>query len=212
MLKICGQATGDRCSGAEASGTIQRGPMELLPYSPERDVYRLLRIDPRAGHEEIVAACRRLARTFHPDHNGSERANDEMRVVNAVRGLLSDPSARAEYDIARLRFLTMDARRRSPQARRAPVLPPQLDGRRATLGMGALLLLNARAAWRGVRAAVAVLGPVRCSRCRSAVGRDDVFCALCGQRLLLTAAGRGSVRNARGSVPPRRFPARPTLG
>lgn len=186
--------------------------MELLPYSPQRDVYRLLRIDPRAGNEEIVAACRRLARTFHPDRNGSERANDEMRVVNAVRGLLSDPSARAEYDIARLRFLTMQARRHAPLAERARGLPPRLERRRASLGVGELLLVNARAAWRGVRAAVAVLGPVRCSRCRSAVGRDDLFCALCGQRLLSTAARGESVRNAPGSAPPRRFPARPAPG
>ncbi len=164
--------------------------MELLPYSPDRDIYRLLRIDPRAGRDEVVGACRRLARTFHPDHNGSDRANDEMRVVNAVRGLLTDPLARAEYDIARLRFLTMDSRRSSAEARARTwgAQTPRRDGRRAMVAGPSPLERNARAAWSGLRVALAVLGPFRCSRCRSAIGREDAFCALCGQRLLLSSA------------------------
>ena len=59
----------------------------LLPYSPDRDIYRLLQVDPRAGTDEVIAACRRLARAFHPDRNGSGRAHEEMQVVNAIRGL-----------------------------------------------------------------------------------------------------------------------------
>ena len=76
----------------------------LFPYSPERDVYRLLAISPRADHPEIVAACRRMARALHPDRNRSPRATEEMQVVNAVRSLLTDRAARAEYDAARMRF------------------------------------------------------------------------------------------------------------
>ena len=78
----------------------------LLPYHPERDVYRLLQVDPRASRDEINAACRRLARTFHPDRNRSPRANDEMGVINAVREMLVDECERAAYDRARSRFLT----------------------------------------------------------------------------------------------------------
>lgn len=164
--------------------------MELLPYSPDRDIYRLLRIDPRAGRDEVVGACRRLARTFHPDHNGSDRADDEMRVVNAVRGLLTDPLARAEYDIARLRFLTMDSRRSSAEAMALTwaAQPPRRDVRSAMVAGPSSLERNARAAWSGLRVALAVLGPSRCRRCRSAIGREDAFCALCGQRLLLSSA------------------------
>ena len=79
---------------------MPRDPMypSLLPYSPERDVYRLLQVDPNANNDEIAAACRRLARTFHPDRNRSSRAHEEMQVVNAVRHLLTDPRSRAAYD------------------------------------------------------------------------------------------------------------------
>ncbi len=61
----------------------------LLPYAPERDVYRLLQVEPPP--DEIAAACRRLALAFHPDHNHSPRAHEEMQIVNAVRSLVSDP-------------------------------------------------------------------------------------------------------------------------
>ena len=57
----------------------------FLPYTPDRDIYRLLQVDPRAGPDEVMEAWRRLARTFHPDRNGSRRATEEMQVVNAVR-------------------------------------------------------------------------------------------------------------------------------
>ncbi len=77
----------------------------LLPYAPERDVYRLLQVDPTASDQEIAVACRRLALAFHPDRNRSPRAHEEMQIVNAVRSLVSDPRARAAYDGARRRFL-----------------------------------------------------------------------------------------------------------
>ncbi len=76
----------------------------LLPYSPERDVYRLLGVPSSASIDEILAACRRLARTFHPDLNESGRATEEMQVVNVVRQVMSDPESRATYDRERYRF------------------------------------------------------------------------------------------------------------
>lgn len=188
--------------------------MELLPYSPDRDVYRLLRIEPRAGRDEVVVACRRLARTFHPDRNASPLAHQEMQVVNVVRGLLTDPAARAEYDIARLRFLTMDSRRSSAEARARSwaTQAPRLDARRATAARPSAVVRNARAAWSGLRATLAELGPSRCSRCRSVIGQEDAFCALCGQRLRVNSAGASPLRSGRDSVRPRRFSARSTPG
>ena len=103
---------------------MAREPMTatLLPYAPERDVYRLLQVEPTANDGEIAAACRRLALAFHPDYNRSPRAHEEMQIVNAVRNLVSDPRARAAYDGARRRFLYYGERSWSP-ARRAAATP-----------------------------------------------------------------------------------------
>ena len=151
-------------------------PMDhrLLPYSPDRDVYRLLQVDPRAGTDEVIAACRRLARAFHPDRNESGRAHEEMQVVNAIRGLLTDPAARAEYDIARWRFWA--ARDATHHRAAGTVAPPASRSRVA---------IRLRAAVVGVRAALGALGPPRCATCRMVIAAEDRYCLACG-RLLLT--------------------------
>jgi curved DNA-binding protein CbpA len=166
----------------------------LLPYAPERDVYRLLQVDPNANSEEIQAACRRLARTFHPDRNQSPRAHEEMQIVNAVRHLLADPSARAAYDGARSRFL-YDGYRPSPTYRHArsvpgPVRPFVALPARQTWRWQAIRLARAFAA--GIRGAIAELGPPRCSTCRSPIEIGDRYCAGCGAWLGRTEKLPGS--------------------
>jgi curved DNA-binding protein CbpA len=163
---------------------------ELFPYAPQRDVYRLLEVPPDAAEDEIVVACRRLARTFHPDRNASARAHEEMQVVNAVRGLLTDPHARAAYDAERRRWLAELARhsatgRIEPDPAplawrdrlRLPAPPERISRFAAAIGVG-------------LRAALGGLLPARCSRCRAVIDRDDAYCLMCGARLL-AARGRG---------------------
>ena len=151
----------------------------LLPYTPERDVYRLLGVPASASVDEITAACRRLARTFHPDHNPSARATAEMQVVNTVRQVLTDPSSRALYDRERERFHEFRGRvtfRPGPQVPFAPVysLP----------GPPSPLERYARATVVGVRATVVELLPERCPGCRAVImADDDAFCPACGTRL-----------------------------
>jgi curved DNA-binding protein CbpA len=164
---------------------MARDPMypSLLPYSPERDVYRLLEVHPNANGEEIAAACRRLARTFHPDRNRSERANEEMQVVNAVRHLLADPRSRAAYDGARRRYLYQ---RYNPPPRSVP--PPRAAARMrpfepATPSWGARAFRFARAVGAGLRGVLAEFGPARCSSCRELVEIGDRYCLRCGQWL-----------------------------
>ena len=156
------------------------GPMlsPLLPYTPDRDVYRLLGVRASASPDEITAACRRLARTFHPDRNPSSRATAEMAVVNTVRQVLTDPEARAVYDRERLRFhasLGRPAAARQPLARPAPVMslpaPPSPIER------------YARATLVGVRTTISELLPVRCPDCRAVPAAEDAYCAACGTRL-----------------------------
>lgn len=157
--------------------------LRLLPYTPERDAYRLLGVPPTASVDEIGAACRRLARTFHPDRNVSPRANQEMQVVNAVRRVMSDPEWRAIYDRERHRFHA--ARFAGPPARR-PAVPPFRDVRPLEIAEQPTspVARYARALAIGLRATVVALVPPRCLRCRIVIERADAYCAACGTPLL----------------------------
>jgi curved DNA-binding protein CbpA len=152
--------------------------LRLLPYQPDRDVYRLLGVPPSAGRAEIVAACRRLARAFHPDRNESARANEEMQVVNAVRAVLIDPRSRAEYDHARLRYLG-----RHPVASPVAAKPQRSPRPVAAPPAGRELGRTARAAMTALLAGVRALPPARCDDCNTWVQPDYRFCPACGARL-----------------------------
>ena len=147
----------------------------LLPYSPERDVYRLLGVPASASTSEIVAACRHLARTFHPDRNPSERATAEMQVVNTVRKVMSDPEMRALYDRERWRFHAFGSRPRARMPQPAP-----LERLETVSSLSRLL----RAAIAGVRTTVSALLPARCVGCHAVLVGDDPYCAACGTPLL----------------------------
>jgi curved DNA-binding protein CbpA len=148
--------------------------ISLLPYRPDRDVYRLLGVTPNAGRVEIVAACRRLARAFHPDRNESQRATEEMQVVNAVRSLLTDPESRAEYDQERISFLHATVR---PLPVAAPrIVSAEREGTPA-------FTRAARAAMAGMLAALKALAPARCAKCEALVEPSFRFCGACGTPL-----------------------------
>ena len=149
----------------------------LLPYTPERDVYRLLGVPSSASIDEITAACRRLARTFHPDRNQSGRATEEMQVVNAVRQVMSDPDWRALYDRERHRF---HAAVSTPSEAMLHAWPP-IEVRRARRSP---LRRYLRAAFIGLRVVAVSLAPPRCLGCRTVVTNGDTYCAACGTPLL----------------------------
>lgn len=169
----------------------------LLPYRPERDAYRLLQLPPSASSIEIVEACRRLARTFHPDRNGSSRATEEMQVVNAVRQLLTDPGARAAYDRERRRWFEVEEARRRAMVASLPGSRLGADGlpRRGVEWRAVEIErpqahrfeIQVRAVWAGVRAALIELGPPRCGTCSAVIELGDAFCIACGTRLLTTS-------------------------
>ena len=159
----------------------------LLPYTPERDVYRLLGLPSSASTDEIAAACRRLALAFHPDHNSSGRATEEMQVVNAVRRVMSDPEWRAVYDRERHRFHASLGRPRQPAAQGAP--PPVRRAAPAPAVTApppapSTLQRYLRATLIGVRSTLAGLAPARCRGCRIVVEPGDAYCAACGTPLL----------------------------
>jgi len=160
---------------------MPRGPMyqPLLPYRPERDVYRLLGVNPTASAEEVTAACRRLARAFHPDRNASARATAEMQVVNAVRQVMGDPKARAQYDRERFRFHARAARPPQPHAgARVPLnVVPAEEGQSAVARYVRAVLIGVRTVMKG-------LAPARCRGCRTVISGEDAYCAACGTPLL----------------------------
>jgi len=151
----------------------------LLPYTPDRDVYRLLGVPASASTDEITAACRRLARTFHPDTNRSARATAEMQVVNTVRRVMTDPDTRAEYDRERRRFHATRGRVAFRERQVTPFTPVY-----SLPGPPSPIERYARATLVGVRVTVTELLPPRCSGCRAVImADDDAFCAACGTRL-----------------------------
>lgn len=62
------------------------------------DYYKVLGVSPDASREDIEKAWRRKIREAHPDMGGSE---DEAQLLNEAHKVLSDESARAEYDASR---------------------------------------------------------------------------------------------------------------
>ncbi|TYJ44424.1 hypothetical protein E1A91_A03G223800v1 [Gossypium mustelinum] len=79
-------------------------------------VYEVLGVPVSANGNEIKAAYRRLARTWHPDVvsvNQKEMSADRFMRIHAAYSTLSDPNQRADYDRNLRRwnrpFTTMEA-------------------------------------------------------------------------------------------------------
>ena len=62
-----------------------------------RDYYDVLGVSPDAGAAEIKRAYRQLARRYHPDISGEDRAGTFLEVSRAYE-VLRDPERRHSYD------------------------------------------------------------------------------------------------------------------
>ena len=62
-----------------------------------RDYYDVLGVSPDAGADEIKRAYRQLARRYHPDISGDDRAAVFLEVARAYE-MLADPDRRRTYD------------------------------------------------------------------------------------------------------------------
>lgn len=65
-----------------------------------RDYYDVLGVSPDAGAEEIKRAYRQLARRYHPDISGDDRAVAFLEASRAYE-VLADPRRRRSYDTGR---------------------------------------------------------------------------------------------------------------
>jgi molecular chaperone DnaJ len=64
-----------------------------------RDYYDVLGVAPDAGADEIKRAYRQLAKRYHPDISGEDRAAS-FREVSRAYDVLGDPARRRTYDAA----------------------------------------------------------------------------------------------------------------
>jgi hypothetical protein len=64
------------------------------------DLYRLLGLSPGADGPAIKASYYRLAKQFHPDANAGVEAGERFKEITGAYETLSDPAARAKYDLA----------------------------------------------------------------------------------------------------------------
>ena len=64
-----------------------------------QDFYEVLGVERSASSKEIQAAYRRLARRYHPDVTGGDKAAEErFKAANEAHEVLSDAEKRAAYD------------------------------------------------------------------------------------------------------------------
>jgi molecular chaperone DnaJ len=156
-----------------------------------RDYYDVLGVSPGAGAEEIKRAYRQLARRYHPDISGDDRAVAFLEASRAYE-VLADPTRRRSYDAER----TKPAAR--PRVSRAncfadevaidfPSVSDLLDSmRHAFFGADALEELSAEViltpleAFQGTTVPMGI--PVR-QTCLQCGGRGETWqesCELCG--------------------------------
>lgn len=64
-----------------------------------RDFYKILGVDEKAGSETIKKAYRKLAKENHPDtHPGDKAAEEKFKEISEAYNVLSDPKKRQQYD------------------------------------------------------------------------------------------------------------------
>lgn len=71
-----------------------------------KDYYQVLGVAPRASHEEIKAAYKKLAVQYHPDRNpGNTAAEARFKEIAEAKEILLDAAHRRQYDALRMQYI-----------------------------------------------------------------------------------------------------------
>ena len=73
----------------------------MIAYDPQQDAYAILGVHPDATKEEVEAAYRKGALTWHPDKSPAPDAGQRFQEVLAAAKILRSPRQRKLYDLAR---------------------------------------------------------------------------------------------------------------
>ena len=73
-----------------------------MPGTATRDYYELLGVSPEASQDEIRKAYLKLAKKYHPDKTGGDKAAEEkLKAINEAYDTLKNAERRKEYDAMR---------------------------------------------------------------------------------------------------------------
>ena len=77
--------------------------MSSIPFDPTADLYGTLGVKPEATAADIKKAYRHLAKQYHPDSTGGDKAKEtKFKEISTAYDVLGDRAKRAQYDAFRV--------------------------------------------------------------------------------------------------------------
>jgi DnaJ-class molecular chaperone len=92
-----------------------------IDFDPNVDQYKVLGVDKTASASEIKKAYRKLAKQYHPDSTGGDKAKEaRFKEISAAYEVLGDDTKRKQYDEIREQIRTGGFRRGPAQGATGP--------------------------------------------------------------------------------------------